>query len=74
MAYVISDECIACGACAEECPVNAISEGDRQVRDRRGYLHFLRLLRRRLPGRRARRGVIIPSSRPLPEGEAGFFA
>ena len=28
MAYVISDECIACGACAEECPENAISEGD----------------------------------------------
>ena len=25
MAYVITDECIACGACAEECPVNAIS-------------------------------------------------
>ena len=28
MAYKIGDECIACGACAEECPVSAISEGD----------------------------------------------
>ncbi|MCQ2436765.1 MAG: 4Fe-4S binding protein [Clostridia bacterium] len=28
MAYVISDECVKCGACAEECPVSAISEGD----------------------------------------------
>lgn len=28
MAYVINDECISCGACAAECPVNAISEGD----------------------------------------------
>ena len=28
MAYAISDECVACGACAEECPVSAISEGD----------------------------------------------
>lgn len=28
MAYVISDECISCGACEAECPVEAISEGD----------------------------------------------
>ncbi|GHU73867.1 ferredoxin [Clostridia bacterium] len=27
MAYIISDECISCGACEPECPVNAISEG-----------------------------------------------
>ncbi len=27
MAYKISDECISCGACASECPVEAISEG-----------------------------------------------
>ncbi len=28
MAYVITDECISCGACAGECPVEAISAGD----------------------------------------------
>ena len=28
MAYKISDDCISCGACAAECPVSAISEGD----------------------------------------------
>ncbi len=28
MAYVIDDNCIACGACAGECPQEAISEGD----------------------------------------------
>ena len=28
MAYKISDDCICCGACASECPVSAISEGD----------------------------------------------
>ena len=28
MAYVINDECTACGTCIDECPVEAISEGD----------------------------------------------
>ncbi len=30
MAMMITDECIACGACETECPVEAISEGDTQ--------------------------------------------
>ena len=28
MAYVITEECTACGSCLDECPVEAISEGD----------------------------------------------
>ena len=28
MAYKITDACISCGACASDCPVAAISEGD----------------------------------------------
>ena len=28
MAYKISEDCISCGACESECPVNAISEGE----------------------------------------------
>jgi ferredoxin len=28
MAYVITDECIGCGSCEDECPVAAISEGE----------------------------------------------
>lgn len=28
MAYVIGEDCISCGACAADCPVEAIAEGD----------------------------------------------
>ncbi len=28
MAYIITDDCVSCGTCAEECPVQAIREGD----------------------------------------------
>ena len=28
MARVITDECVSCGTCVGECPVDAISEGD----------------------------------------------
>ncbi len=28
MAYMINDECVACGECEAVCPVGAITEGD----------------------------------------------
>lgn len=28
MAYIINDDCISCGACASDCPIGCISEGD----------------------------------------------
>jgi ferredoxin len=34
MSYKISEDCISCGACQSECPVEAISEGpDKYVID-----------------------------------------
>lgn len=28
MPYVITDECVSCGTCVEECPSDAIKEGE----------------------------------------------
>lgn len=28
MAYIITDACVSCGACASECPVSCIDQGD----------------------------------------------
>ena len=34
MAYIITDDCVSCGTCAEACPVEAISAGaDKYVID-----------------------------------------
>ena len=33
MPRLITDSCVACGSCAAECPVGAISEGDIYVID-----------------------------------------
>ena len=30
MAYKITDACVSCGSCADQCPVEAISEGEGQ--------------------------------------------
>jgi ferredoxin len=31
VAYVITEECVACGTCVDECPVEAIQEGEPYV-------------------------------------------
>ncbi len=33
MAHFIGEECVACGSCAEECPAEAIQEGEPYVID-----------------------------------------
>lgn len=45
MAYQISDDCISCGACQAECPVDAISEGDGKYVIDADQVHRVRRLR-----------------------------
>ena len=42
MAYVIGDDCIACGTCIDECPAGAISEGDKYSQSAAHALTFVR--------------------------------
>ena len=52
MAYEITTECICCGACRRECPVEVITEGAEMYMIDAGALHELRGLRRGLSRRR----------------------
>ena len=48
MAYKITDRCVACGTCAGECPMGAISEGDIYKIDEDTCVSCQRCYRRRL--------------------------
>ena len=65
MAYIITDECIACGSCENECPVEAISEGDEKYVIDANLCTELRGLRGCLPrrGHHPRRRGIDPQNR-----------
>ncbi len=72
MAYVISDECISCGACEAECPVSAISAGDGKyvIDEGPALAAVLALVFARL-------ALLLRNSRltkrPLPSGKGLFF-
>lgn len=58
MAYKINDDCISCGACQGECPVNAISEGDGKFVIDPDTCIECGAWRRSLPGRGSSGGMI----------------
>lgn len=58
MAYVIGDACISCGACAGQCPVGAIAEGDGKFEINPDTCISQGFLRRRMPCRSYFRRII----------------
>ena len=65
MAYNITDACVACGSCAEQCPVEAISEGDGKY-EINPDICVSWLLRRAVPRRSHRGSVIYLQTQDLP--------
>ena len=61
MAYKISDDCVACGACVEACPVEAIMEGD-------GKLCPLEIKKTATPDKRIIRTFGVIDKAPLEVG------
>lgn len=71
MAYKITDECIACGSCMDECPVEAISEGDIYVIDA-ATCTDQKFLRRTMSSRSNCSGLVRSiKKRHLPEFSGG---
>lgn len=63
MLYIDPDECIDCGACEPECPVNAIYEDSQVPADKKAWVQ---INAERAPGL----PVIADKQEPLPGAEA----
>ncbi len=52
MAFIITDECIACGSCKEDCPSDAIKVEGGELQDKRRSLYRMRHMHGDMPFRR----------------------